>query len=99
MGRGQDAIAQCHSRGGAAQLAALGEDATLVDLKGKEWSPGALPLRLRSNGVCFAGLGVYLEPSLLPFFSFALFGNRITCLELLQCCILYKYNLFVFCGL
>ena len=50
----------------------IGEDTALVDLKGKEWSPRALLLSLRSDGVCFAGLGVCLEPAVLPFFSFAL---------------------------
>lgn len=59
--------------GGAAQLAVIDEDATSVDLKGKEWSLEALLLRLRSNGFCFAGLGVCLATAVLSFFSLALF--------------------------
>lgn len=79
--REQEATTQCHSRVGAAQLAVMVEDATLMGLKGKELSLRALLLRallLRSTGIFFARFGDCLEPGVRPLFSFAPFGRKLT---------------------
>lgn len=48
----------------------IGKDAAFVGLKGKEWSPRALLLRLRSSGLRFAGVRVCLEPAILSILFF-----------------------------